>query len=221
MYMTRKTVTYDIIDDLNGEQSFPRAEVDALFMTQTNLADGNCLFYSVLQSLSPKMSKAHLLDNAAKLRQRVCDFYATFDATQTYPSDSLEEKIAFLVQLDNGHTSDICVDQEYAEMPDIFVLAHVLPLKIVLFHLVSESRYHVSVISNHLPKRTVYLRYNGVDHYEAFVKAMRSPKAARGSRFTRTANQAISQLLRWRPTKGGKTRKIRDKKGYRTKQVRF
>lgn len=202
MYMTRRKatpVTYDTIDDLTEEQLFPSDVIDALFMRQKNGADGNCLFYSVLQSLLPTMSKNHLVSNAAVLRQRVCDFYTTFDENDTYPPDSLQQQIALSMMQDDGHRTDICVDQEYAEMQDIFVLAHLMQLKIVLFHLIPSKMYRVSVVTHHQPKRTVYLRYNGVDHYEAFVKAMRSPeRSAPGLR------HSISSLVRSLSRKGGK-----------------
>lgn len=72
---------------------------------------------------------------------------------------------------DKNHDSKICRDKEYAQLSEILILALLHKYKIVLF-LFTGKHYLVSVYSHKDPEHTIYLKYNGRDHYESLYPAM-------------------------------------------------
>ena len=174
--------------------TIPYNTFNTLFAVLENGADGNCLFESIEQ-----------LNNTfthAKLRKQVCDYYKTFDTEQTYEDDSLEERLKIQMSVDNieyhattgkelkrTHDKKICVNKTYAGMMDIFVIAMLLRSNIVLLNGNEEDNFTVQPIKFANDAPIMFIKFNGVDHYEAL-----NPKNPK------TLNNATSKKGRRRAT---------------------
>ena len=156
----------DDINNLTTDMQISQAVVNTLFSIKKNGADGNCLFYSVSQSLHNNQSKAK------NYRKLACDFYKKFDTTSQFSEDSLENKIKMSilghVGEDENHSTEICKNLEYANYTDIFILADILKINIFIFHYIDRS-CNIYPILNPNGSRNIYVKYNGVDHYEAMI----------------------------------------------------
>ena len=157
--------TVEQINQIVDDTKVSKRTVDQLFTILKNDADGNCLFYSISQSLHGNQSKA------GTYRKYVCDFYRTFDQDRTYPMDSLEEKIQLaMLGTEKTHAKIICKELKWAHYIDIIILAKLLNIKIIVFARNNELQsYSMGAFTTQTPKHIVYLHYNGRDHYEALI----------------------------------------------------
>jgi hypothetical protein len=164
----------DLESHANEQNLLPKEWVHEHFTILENEADGNCLFLSVAQ-LVP--SKDHTI-----LRKEVCKFYKTFDREGQYTEDSLEEKLAIAYITDNieyhkktrkplkiTHDKRVCKNLEYAGIMDIIVICILLQKNIVLLTQNEDGFYSFGAYKFSPDVETLFIHYNGVDHFEAMV----------------------------------------------------
>lgn len=159
--------TLEQISQIVDDTQVSERTVNHLFTILQNGADGNCLFYSIHQSLHGNQS------DGRTYRKMICDFYKTFDKKQTYPMDSLEEKIQIaMLGTPKTHAKKICTNFEFAHYIDVIILAKLLNIKILVFVRNNALKtYSVGSFATRAPEHIVYLHYNGVDHFEALVQS--------------------------------------------------
>ena len=151
--------------------------IQVMFEIKKNSANGNCLFESIEQQNN--------IYNHVQLRNRVCDYYKSFNPNATYRSDSYEEKIALLFNSEDNveysiatgkplktkHSKAICKKQSYASIMDIFVIALLLQVNIIIMIYNSHNKkYQINVLSNKpASENTLFVKFDGEEHYEAMI----------------------------------------------------
>lgn len=165
--------TISLLQSYMVNNAIPDNTFDTLFTVLENNADGNCLFESVEQ--------INDIFTHAQLRRLVCDYYKSFDKNKIYDNDSLENHLQIQMIGDNTefhartgkelkrtHEKRICVSREYAGMMDIMVIAMILHSNIVLL-IANEHDYtvHPIKVANDAP--IMFIKFNGINHYEALI----------------------------------------------------
>ncbi len=156
------------------------------FFIKDNKADGNCLFYSIAESIYGD-DTLHL-----EIREVVSNFYNTFRANpELYKEGSLLYKIAFSILYDNIdddnsiHSDVIGTEGVYANFTDMMICAFVFDINIIMFdygietlpkkrgkkhNLINISRHATKVeINNELGICTIYIRFINKNHFEAMI----------------------------------------------------
>ena len=183
-------VNKDEIDQLQSDRTFTCHEIESLFNVINNGADGNCLFYSVSQQMVGNQSKAK------EYRQMVCDFYKTFNTNRQYPSDSLEEKIQMSLIGEESHKDQVCKNLDWAQSPDIYVLVKLLNIRIIIFNFLRDRVTATPYTAHPTAKneRTLYIKFNGTDHYEALNPKSLPKPAANVTRKISPKNSSLKPL---------------------------
>jgi hypothetical protein len=167
--------TLNDINNATGEFMVDKKQIDAMFKTVANTGQGNCLFFSFSQIFTGGKSQ----QKHAELRKQVCDFYKDFDVYAQYAADSVEEKIQMMMLSDEDHANTVCVNYDWGTLADIYVIALIHKVNVVVFSQYSDnpSQYAVVPIKTDSNAETVYLKYNTLNPDEAHYEAMR-PKSA-------------------------------------------
>jgi hypothetical protein len=160
---------------LNVKNNLPGYEVDIRFTVNENDGLGNCLFLAVCQQDNTYTHK--------QLRQKLCEFYKTFNWEGNYPQDSLEQKLVCQHIVDNteyhkktgrpnkiSHVEKIGKNGEYAGIMDIIGIAILLQRPIIFFNKDSaEEDFDIGeYVDNKVQfNEPILLKFNGSDHFEA------------------------------------------------------
>lgn len=137
------------------------------FLILINEQDGNCLF----ESLSNLINENHTV-----IRQKVFNFYKTFDRTKKYNEDTIEYAILLGLIYDNTdgefrHEDIIGCDNIWASMTDILVcsLLYNIDINIYKYDEILNKYIIDHVKYQHKNYRTIHILYSNNNHFEALI----------------------------------------------------
>ena len=158
------------INDLQHEATMPKSEVTKLFHIEPNAAEGNCLFNSMGEVLFGDENKD------IEIRAQVCNVYQIIDAlVADAPENDILQKIQLTMLADpvddDGrlHAESVCDDFVYGNMGDVLICSLLFECNIMLFSSNRKSMFNITPLLNPNAKFTIYLKFNGKDHYEAML----------------------------------------------------
>jgi hypothetical protein len=154
----------------NSNGVIPKTTFGDLFEILPAVDDGNCLFSSIEQLTSKY--------NLDELRQLVCTYYKDFDKEGTYPANSPKANLQIQMISDNEeedddgnpqlHEDSICNDFQWAGIMDVIALTYILKVNIILM-IMGRQGYTVQPYIYNTRSKTIFVKYNGVDHFEPLL----------------------------------------------------
>lgn len=137
-------------------------------------ASGDCLFNSIGEILFGDENKGH------EIREKVSNFYSTFDTEKEYPENSLLWNISCGIKFDDdefdcnenyvGKHSEIMSETGvWGNMNDLFICSHLFHVNIVLFNYVTKTQVSINKIQNDSALTTIYMRFINGNHFEPML----------------------------------------------------
>jgi uncharacterized protein (DUF3820 family) len=158
----------------NSSGIIPSSEFKKYFEVLPVRGDGNCLFYSIEQ-----LDKKY---DYKELRKLVCKYYKKFDKGGNYPEGSIGYNLQMQMLADNEendgtlHENNICENLEWAGVMDVIALTAILKKNIILMNMVNGGYAPQPFIYKDEAK-TIFVKYNGRDHFEPILSNLKSIKA--------------------------------------------
>lgn len=142
-------------------------EFNEKFLIMVNQEDGNCLF----ESMSNLVNEHHTI-----IRQKVFNFYKTFDRTQKYDHHTIEYAIVLGLTFDNvdgefKHEEFIGFDNVWASMTDILVTSLLYKVEINIYKYDEViNKYIVDKVKYQYKNyRELHILYSNNNHFEALI----------------------------------------------------
>ncbi len=137
------------------------------FLILVNQEDGNCLF----ESMSNLVNDHHTI-----VRQKVYNFYKTFDRNKKYNENTIEYAIVLGLTFDNvdgefKHEEFIGYDNVWASMTDVLVCSLIYGVDIFLYKYDEISKVYVidKLKYQYKNNRTIHILYSNNNHFEALI----------------------------------------------------
>jgi hypothetical protein len=142
-------------------------EFSEKILIMINQEDGNCLF----ESMSNLVNENHTI-----IRQKIFNFYKTFDRTKKYDVDTIEYAIVLGLTFDNiddefTHEEFIGFDNVWASMTDVLVcsLLYNVDINIYKYDEVINKYIIDKVKYQYKNYRTLHILYSNNNHFEALI----------------------------------------------------